>query len=829
MLQNFFIFLCLLNLSLYAQSGTISGKITDAKTGEPIIGANVIVLQNQNLGTATNEMGFFIIKASPGAYSLKISCIGYSTLIKSDVIIRTNNNPYLDIKLKESIIETDVVNVTTEYFDKSLLDNNLSTLTLQREEVKRSPGSIQDFQRVLQSMAGVSFSNDKNNELLVRGGAPSENLTIFDDIEIHSTNHYPEESNGSGPINMINVDLIENIEFSTGGFIAKYGDKLSSVMNINSREGSRVDNFKINSNLSMAGVGVIMEGKLNNGKGSWLFSGRKSFIDIIAKNFGLTSIPKYYDGQIKIVYDLSDKHKLSLSGIYGNDLFTGTGDEDQKFIQNANKKDTVEFSVEYNKQNQFAGGITLKSFWDKNFFSALTFFYNNFYSDKILFGELRERNFDNYGESKNPKLINNRILRSSDATNSDFAFKTDFIWNYSKTNEISFGGIIKTIGYESSVYRTGDTVRYDFDNNNIFDKTIINESSRIDYKQKMFSQFKSNFYINNKFTLFDKKLIINLGLRYDYFSYSKKGNLSPRLSFSYNLIPNSTSINFAYGEYYQTHTFLTYTERYGSEINRYLDNSHSRHFVTGIEQILGDGLKASFEFYIKNYDKLPVSEEFIYNSDRTFRSEKQLTIGKSKITGFDFSIQKKLVDSYYGTIAFSKMWSNMDDPRMNYEGKSLPVEFDYPNVFNLILGKRFNNLRKQLTQNSSILNYLLYIIPISDDMELSIKYRYSSGRLFTPKDYVLNEQIRIGSKLWSKGNWVESKKILSERYPDYHRLDISIYSRYNFEKWSLNIYLSLQNILNRKNIDSYSYNSDGTISKREQISFMPVGGIEINF
>jgi len=259
-----FLFLAAVQSNAFPQKqfeNYLTGKVTDAVTGEPLPGATVVVVELPGRGTATDIQGEFRIKVPVGAYSLRISLVGYTTLVKTDVIVNAGREKRMEIKLQSTTVEMEGVVIKGDYFDKSLQANNLSTVVLSAEEVRRSPGSVQDFQRILQSMPGVAFSSDQNNELLVRGGSPNENLVVFDDIEIHSVNHYPNEYNSGGPINMVNVDLIEDIRFSTGGFVSKYGDKLSSIITVNTREGRRNTLIAGNANISFAGAGLILEGE----------------------------------------------------------------------------------------------------------------------------------------------------------------------------------------------------------------------------------------------------------------------------------------------------------------------------------------------------------------------------------------------------------------------------------------------------------------------------------------------------------------------------------------------------------------------------------------
>ncbi len=823
------IFIFTASANLFAQTGTITGKVTDAKTEEPLIGVNIIVNELENVGAAADLNGKFSIKVPVGSYSLRASLIGYTPMVKTDVIVKTGGEAKVLIKLSQTSVKLDEVTVTADYFDKSIIENNLSTVVLGAEEVRRSPGSSQDFQRILQGMAGVSFSTDQTNELLVRGGSPNENLTVLDNMEIHSTNHYPNQFNSGGPINMINVDLIQDIQFSTGGFISKYGDKLSSVLVVTTREGTRSSLLKTNANLSMAGYGAILEGGINGGKGSWIFSARKSYIDMIAGSFGLTAIPKYYDLQFKAAYDLSNTHKLSLSGIYGNDRIFFEGDAEITNTALANSADSVGVEKVDVRQYQYAAGISLKSLWSNNFYSIINISKNNYNSIIDVSSAFTRRNYNSLGKVYNTNILNDRTVFKDNVDNGEMDLRTEFVWNADKYNEVNFGGALKFGDFKETLSLDPDTARYDINKDGIYDANIVVPGNQLNYNFKLFEHHKDYGYITDKIKLFDERLIFNVGLRYDYFTYSKKGNVSPRLSVSYYVIPGITNINFAYGEYYQTQNYPTYGDRYQSNVNRYLENTHARHLVLGFEHILGDGLKLNVETYYKKYSDIPVREEFIHFDDKTFRSEKYLNVGKQKTYGVDVMLQQKLVKDIYGTLSYSHMWSKFDDPRIGREGKEYSSDYEFPDVLTLIIGKRFSNLRNQLDEMPFFIKYPTYILPFSNDMEISVRWRYASGRVYTPRYFTTSEQHREGGLTWSTGAWQAGEEINSARYPDYHRLDIALNSRYNFSTWNLSIFLSIQNVYNRKNIAGYQYNSDGTYDTIYQFAILPVAGIEIGF
>jgi hypothetical protein len=823
------VFFCFLESQVLSQTGRITGFVSDAKTGEPLVGVNMMINELMNTGSSTDENGRFRIAAPVGSYSLKASLLGYQAIVKTDIIVTTGGETHVVIKMIEAPLELGQVTITPDYFDKASIENTMSTVVLGAEEVRRSPGSDQDFQRILQAMAGVSFSTDQTNELLVRGGAPDENLTVLDHMEIHSTNHYPNQYNSGGPINMINVDLIQDVQFSTGGFISKYGDKSSSVMNITSREGTRERLLSGSANLSMAGYGAVLEGNINGRTGSWLVSARKSYIDLIAGSFGLTAIPKYYEIQSRVVYDLSRSHNLSLSGIYGNDLINIEGEPNTVNLSLAGRSDTVDvYNVDV-KQHQYAAGLTLESKWSDRFVSILTLSRNNYHDGTYVTSDFTQRNYGSSGKINSTNILYRRDVYRQNADNGETCLNSEFIWNLDRNHEINFGGSLKFIEFRTLESVDADTARYDINGDGYFDATVTLPASIIDYNFPFPDQHKAYSYINDKMRLLGERLVLNVGVRYDYMSYSGNGDFSPRFSASYSVLPDRLALNLSLGKFFQTPALPYFGDRFQTETNRYLESSEADHYVLGVEYLPAPGLKVDVEGYFKKYSRLPVSEAFVHFYDRTFRSQKFLNIGRQDVYGLDVLVQQKLIRDFYGTLAFSRMTSTFYDPRIGMEGRTFPSDYDFPYVATAIFGKRFAGLRSQLNDMPFYLKYPSYILPFSDDMEISFRYRYATGKPYTPMEFVTDEQHREGTSKWSSGWWIATDNINSARYPDYQRFDVAFSSRFNYEAWNLVMFLSVQNVLNRKNVAFYQYNSDGTIETVYQFAILPVVGLEVEF
>ena len=362
-------------ISIYSQTGSIEGFTLDKTTMSPLIGTNVILI-NTTIGASSDSEGKFVIKNVPvGSYTIQFRMIGYKTITKTDVIVRSSRVTNVSADLSEHALETDQVVVNAGYFK---LDDTqpLSITSLSGEEIRRAPGSGGDVSRVLMSLPSLAKVNDQSNSLIVRGGSPLENAFYIDGIEIPNINHFPTQGATGGPIGMINVDLIDDVNFYTGGFSASYGDKLSSILNLKFREGNR-NNFDGQLDLSIMGFGGVAEGPLGR-NGSYLFSLRRSYLNYLVKLFdvGTTTAPSYGDFQGKIVYDLSPKHRLSFLTLNGDDH------------NNPSKTDAEENDMlYYGRQEVFqnAGGVVWRALWNNDFYSNTSLSYQATTADEKFF------------------------------------------------------------------------------------------------------------------------------------------------------------------------------------------------------------------------------------------------------------------------------------------------------------------------------------------------------------------------------------------------------------------------------------------------------------
>jgi len=317
-------FLLLLPANARSQNnkGSIEGRVVDRTTQQPLPGANIIV-EGTPMGAAADLDGNYFIKNVPmGTYQIKVSMIGYQVEVKTDVAVSTNRVTMVNFELKPKILEGEEVMVTAGYFDKDG-DTPVSAKSLTPREIRSSAGSTEDIFRVIQSMPGVSVAGGRSANLVVRGGAPDENLTLLDNIEIYSPLHFSRSGSSMGFISIINPSLLEGVDFLTGGFPAKYGDKMSSVLKCNSKKATEPVIIPI-VNVNLGGFGLFLDGPLPGG-GSLVFSGRRGFFDLITSAMNRPVAPQYWDFVSKASYNLGAKHNFSLVGFYYLDQIDKTG------------------------------------------------------------------------------------------------------------------------------------------------------------------------------------------------------------------------------------------------------------------------------------------------------------------------------------------------------------------------------------------------------------------------------------------------------------------------------------------------------------------------
>ncbi|HAB52223.1 MAG TPA: hypothetical protein DCE80_08660, partial [Ignavibacteriales bacterium] len=612
------ILLLLLFLSgeIIAQSktGTISGEVRDAVTKQPLPGANIMI-EGTKIGSACDESGYFAIKnVAPGRYTIRASMIGYLSSVITELNINPNRNHSINFELNSAAMEIEEVNVTADYFAKPE-DNPVSFRTISPDEIRRSPGSAEDIFRVMQSLPGVATAGAKSAQLIVRGGSSDENLTLLDGIEVYNPIHFARTGESMGVISIVNPALLQKVDFLTGGFPVKYGDKMSSVFDMSLRDGNK-EVFNTDANLNIAGFGVMLDGPLFENS-NMILSLRRGFFDFITSTLKRPVAPSYYDAVGKITYDLDNKNKISLVGFYYIDQIERTGTEKEE-TSNWNRYD-------YLTRDDYgaAFGINWRSLISDNAFTLTTLSYTSNGWNTLQ------------GTETEPSLM------GEDIRENELSLKSELNYKLSTKFNLKIGGQLKSINSDNESWTPADTTR----------KGTIIPANTILYQPD--ATTKAALFMQSSFRIFDP-LIVTAGLRYDYFALTSENNFSPRISLSYN-ITDKTIFNLAYGKYYQSPASYQIAP---DERNLFLKSSYAIHYIAGIEQRLNHDTKASIEIYHKELSNLFVDPD---------SSNLLLNTGSGYAQGIEFAIQKKFTEGFVGSASYSYSISK----RRDYESLAL--------------------------------------------------------------------------------------------------------------------------------------------------------------
>ncbi|MCP4119482.1 MAG: TonB-dependent receptor, partial [Desulfobacteraceae bacterium] len=480
------------------RAGSISGALRDVYSQQVLAGAEV-TLEKTEKTTISDSDGKFVFKEVPvGSYSLRFDIPGMQPQIRTDIIVKSLRTTTVNAAIELIPQEDESVSVTAGYFT-STPDQPANHVNFSSEEIRRAPGSAGDVSRIIASLPSIAQVSDQTNNLIVRGGSSHENLYLVDNIPVPNINHFPFQGTTGGAVSLINVDFIENVEFSAGGFSAIYGNRLSSVMNLSLREGNR-ENFNGQLSLDFSGAGLSVEGPLpgkkdNENRGSWMFSARRSYLDLLTNLMDAGASVQYSDIQGKLTYNLSDRSKITVLGILGMD---------KSNVSREDATDLGESTFGVSKSHEHTVGLNWFLMWsDKgysntSFSHSLTTFDNDFRktaADSFYLGN------DSEEESLHFRNVNN------------------YIFNH--RSKLTFGveGELTSSRYNYITAPYTDPLG----------QQVAGASKQIDV-----SAHKASIFAEYTLTPFSG-LSFNLGLRGDYFSYTGKTSVSPRGSLALQL------------------------------------------------------------------------------------------------------------------------------------------------------------------------------------------------------------------------------------------------------------------------------------------------------
>jgi hypothetical protein len=530
----------------------------------------------------------------------------------------------VDAELTPIPYETEEVSATPGLFASGGIPR-LGALSFSAEEIRRAPGAAGDVSRIMMSLPSVAKVNDQSNGLIVRGGSPLENAFYVDNIEIPNINHFPVQGASSGPIGLINIDLVDNVHFSSGGFGASFGDRLSSVMELQFREGNR-ERFEAQLDLNITGFGGVAEGPLGS-SGSWLLSLRRSYLDLIIDmvDIGTTAIPRYGDLQWKVVFDAGPANTLEFLGVWSEDRNNPDPDA-------AVENDMLYYGPE--RILQRTAGLGWRTLWTEG------------YSHTTLSVSSMTYRTEYHETGSNLLLLANH----SDETS--VALRNVNHWRISPAVALSFG-------CEAKLMASGFDLQYGAGTDPL-GRQIPGSTVDSTLRRPLVGVFVSAELSPAP------GLSTTLGLRADRSPTTGRLLLSPRIAAAVRM-SETTTANAGLGLYYQSLPLLLHAQGAGGT----LPSPRAFHAILGIEHLLTPGTRLTVEAYLKEYSRLPLDParpslfllDELYYGYGFFTYHGSLEAGgRGHARGIELVIQKKLTEEIYGLASASYSTSRyLDD------------------------------------------------------------------------------------------------------------------------------------------------------------------------
>ena len=727
------------------QNIKVYGTVTNALNNEPIPFANVVI-DGTTIGVTTDlEGNFELLDLTPGEYNFRCTYIGFNPNFQSEVQLTPNKNLRLDFSMVENAQIIEEVQVTANTFNKTE-ESPTSLRTINASEIYRSPGGNRDISKVIANLPGVSSTPSFRNDIIIRGGAPNENRFFLDGIEIPNINHFATQGSSGGPVGIINVNFIREVDFYSGAFPANRGNALSSIMELKQIEGSD-ESFSGSFMIGSSDAGLTLNTPLSQTT-TMLLSVRRSYLQFLFQALQLPFLPTYNDMQLKVTHKPNKKNQINIIGLAAIDEFS----LNPKANENIDDKQTLaqnEYilnNLPVNEQWNYSIGMSWKHFFENsNLLLVLSRSHLNNTAEK----------YADYADISSEKLL--------DYESEEIENKSRLEYNF-RANNLKFN---VGLNLEDATYTNYTNRKITF--GDIITDKIVNADLHF-IKYGAFAQVSKTYLVD--------RLVTSLGIRTDGNSFTENSttpNLSPRLSLAYNLNGKS-SINANLGRYYQlpSYTILGF-ENNGTYLNQDAEYIQCDHAVLGLEYNPTNYSKITVESFYKNYDNYPFSDSVgisLANLGGDFGvigNENITSSSKGRSYGLEFLAQQKLSSSVYGILSFTYYKSEFEDKNNQY----VPSAWDNRYILNLTAGKKFKN-----------------------NIELGVKFRYSGGAPYTPLDLATSS---------IKGVWdVNQQAVLdydllnTKRLNDIHGLDIRLDKKWFFKKWSLNAYLDIENLYNYK-------------------------------
>ena len=766
-------------------NGRLSGVVVDKLTQKILPNVSVSI-EGIAKGAIADTNGIFRITGIPlKTYNIIFSLVGYKKQILFNVVINAGNENNFNIELEQSggALTEVLVKTNKRTARAATLETPLSVQRLTTEEIKSNPGGNFDISKVIQSLPGVgggAGGGGFRNDIIIRGGAPSENVFYLDGIEMPVINHFQTQGSAGGPQGILNVSFIEDVKLSSSAFDARYDNALSSVFQFKQKTGN-INKLQGNIRLSATELSGTLEGPLSKDKKTtFLASIRRSYLQLLFTAIDLPIRPSYWDFQTKITRQIDKKTTLSFIGIGAIDDFRFAAIKkatpEKLYILNSNA---------FIKQWTYTAGLSLKRLV-KNGFVNIALSRNTFDNDVNQYE-------DNTTQIEAQKTL---TYRSRETENK---LRVDINKNINDW-KIAYGTVAQVSEYDTKTFAVIRRELKDGFGNIIQNAVTVNFTSPLN----SFLRYGAFAQVSKRF--FNSRLGISAGLRSDMNTFTTTGNnglktLSPRISASYILADKWTA-NASIGRYFKIapYTILGFANNANNLVNKNSLYQRSDHYVAGIEYLPNDGLRFTAEGFYKDYANVPVSISkgiSLANLGGDFNvlgNEAVVTNGKGRAYGFEFFAQKKLTNKFFGILSYTFYRSEY----AGLDNKLIASAWDNRHLLTVTWGYKFPR-----------------------NIELGLKFRYQGGALYSPFDDVASKAnyLSLGQGI------VDYARLNTQRLGGFNSGDVRIDKKWNFKKMTIDLFLDVTNWYIAKNpaIPTYTFRRNAN-----NTAFLTTNGLPIN-
>ena len=719
----------------------IKGTVIDKASRQPLEFINVLVLGLGRGGVTDAEGHFNIGEVPPGIYRLQASAVGYKTILTPEYIVSTKDLT-IQIETEENLTELEGVTVTASPFRRDP-ESPVGLRIIGLQEIEKSPGANRDISRIVQSYPGVAFSPaGYRNDLIVRGGSPSENRFYLDGVEIPNINHFSTQGASGGPVGIINADLIREVNFYTGAFPTDRGNAMSSVLDFKLRDGDMERN-SLKATLGASEVSLASNGHIGK-KTSYLVSVRQSYLQFLFDMLGLPFLPTFTDAQFKLKTRFNANNELTILGLGGIDnmkLNTKLDGEKAEYILSYLPKI---------QQETFTLGAVYRH-------------YAGIHVQSVVVSH-------SYLNNRNTKYLNN-----DESSTDNLSLKLRSVEQETKFR------IENTSTFGNWKINFGANLDYSQYTNTTFQRVYIDEGRTFDYRTYL-GMWRWGIFGTINYATTDERFTASLGVRTDAnnFSSGMKGmgdQLSPRLSLSYRLT-DGLYLSGNAGLYYQLppYTGLGFKDNNGAWVNKYLRYMSVSQESLGLSWHPGNTFELSAEGFYKQYDKIPFSiADGIPlackgNDYGVIGNEALSSTAQGRAYGIEILMKWLIAKKLNLASSFTLFKSEY---RNNKQSEYIASAWDNRYIFNM----------------SGTYNF-------PHNWSLGMKISCIGGAPYTPYDV---EKSSLVTAWNAQGRpYYDYTKYNTGRLPAFGQLDVRVDKTFYLKRCMLGFYIDLQNVTNSK-------------------------------